>query len=245
MSKAPFGLEMKVANVVLGDGSRSRPDWVALRDWLKRRRPDIVALQKTGPISEANERALNEIGYAGRFRPSPHPHLGVAVLNRRGLGEPEVLPGLGWEETPRFLAVRIGKLRVCSLYVPWCDPETPRAAWLDRLRDHVDGQRYAAEHSLLCGDFNVSKIDSGNGPTVRSLRGIKDLGFADLYRERHPDLKSAPGHTRRHGKKHASRLHLILASTRLTQHVASACVDVESRPWPRKDAPPVVVDLDL
>lgn len=218
---------MKVANVVLGDSARSKPDWVALRDWLKRYRPDIVALQKTGPISEANERAFNGIGYVGRFLPSPQPYLGVGVLSGRALGEPEVLPGLDWEDVPRFLAVRIGKLLVCSLYVPWFDREAPRAAWLNRLRDHVEEQRYAVEHSLLCGDFNVSKIDSGNGPTVRSLRGIKDLDFADLYRERHPDPNSAPGHTRRYGMKHASRLHLILASRRLTQHVASACVDVE------------------
>ena len=153
---------MKIANAVLGDSPLSRPDWVALRDWLEEaRRPDIVALQKTGPISEANERALTEIGYADRFMPSPHPHLGVAVLNRRALGEPEVLPGLDWEKVPRFLAVRIGKLRVCSLYVPWSDPEAPRAAWLNRLRDHVEEQRYAGEHCLLCGDFNVSKIDRG------------------------------------------------------------------------------------
>ena len=236
---------MKAANIVLGDSPLSRPDWVALRDWLKRRRPDIVALQKTGPVSETDERDLYEIGYNGRFLPSPHPHLGVAVLNRRGLGEPEALPGLGWEEAPRFLAVRIGKLTVCSVYVPWCRPETPRAAWLDGLRDHVDEQCYAAEHCLLCGDFNVWKIDSGNGPTVRALRRIEDLGFADLYRKRHPNPESAPGHTRRHGRKDGSRLHLVLASRRLAQHVASACVDVESRPWPRKDAPPVVVDLDL
>lgn len=236
---------MKVANVVLGDSSRSRPDWVALRDWLRRRRPDIVALQKTGPRSEANEKALSEVGYAGSFLPSPHPHLGVAVLNRHGLGEPEQLPGLGWEEAPRFLAVRIGKLKVCSLYVPWCRLEAPRAAWIDGLRDHVEEQRFAAEPCLLCGDFNVSKINSGNGPTVRSLRRVETLGFADLYRERHPNPKSAPGHTRRYGSKYASRLHLILASRQLTRRVASACVDVESRPWPRKDAPPLVVDLDL
>ena len=52
------------------------------------------------------------------------------------------------------------------------------------------------------------------------------------------------GCTEKDPTKGDARLHLILASKNLAQGLRSAYVDVEAKPWPRRDAPPLVVELD-
>ena len=127
-----------------------------------------------------------------------------------------------------------------------------RVAWLNQLREHVAIEGYADRQSLLCGDFNVM----ADGPPWREgytqdekevLQELMDLGYCDLYRRAHPDHEKKRGWTRGYSEdspsKGSNRLHLILASESLKRRLRSACVDVESRPWPRKDAPPLVVEL--
>ena len=115
-------------------------------------------------------------------------------------------------------------------------------AWLNRLRQHVYDKSYAHQSSLLCGDFNV-KVKADGAPKgdryseqeQNVLEELMSLGFCDLYRHAHPNPEEKPGCTRGYSEKYPkgqSRLHLV------------SCLDVDSCPRPRKDAPPLVVDFD-
>ncbi len=243
---------MKIANVVLGD-TRVKPDWARLVVWLKRRRPEIVALQKTGPSEPYHEEALRKIGYEGWYLGNKENYRGVAILANldhlgRHVSSPQSvldreLPDDDRNES-RFLTVRIGDVLVSSIYAPYSSQIRTTADWLNRLGNHVDEQAYVHRNSLLCGDFNVPKIDkTSKGKLKQALRGIKRIGFCDLYRQAHPDPEEMPGHTRRCGTTHPSRLHLILASESLARQLGSAWMEPEPRLWPRGDAPPLVVDL--
>ena len=250
---------MKIANVAL-NGVKVHES--RLRHWLKDRHPDIITLQKIGPSEDFPAETLREIGYESTLLGKrSRSDLGVAILIRCGLPQPKVIPGAKQQEESRFLIVDIAGLRVSSVYAPF-NPKSEnreraikrRVAWLNRLQDHVKHYGYHNRDSLLCGDFNVKFKSDGPRQGLYSqdeedaLQKLLDLGFRDLYRCAHPDPKENPGHTRGYSKKcprGTSRLHLILATESLTQRLRSACVDVESKHRPRKDAPPLVVDLDF
>ena len=232
-------------------------------DWLQTthpdRRPDIVTIQKTGPEASFPKRALSEIGYETCCPGGPKHYLGVAVLSHRDLPPPETVDcGLpnATEGESRFLTVRIGRLRLSSVYVPF-GPDGPevirrRVRWLNRLREHVHDKGYTRRDTVLCGDFNVKFL--AEGPRGRSygqddedaLRAILNLGFVDLYRDTHPDPKERPGRTHGYRRKSdgTSRLHLMLASRSVARCRRNVWLDCDASPWPTKDGPPLVVDLD-
>ena len=240
---------MKVANVALSSMNTNGPD---LMCWLQETRPDFVTLQKIGVVTDFSTTALGRIGYESRLlgRQS-RSDLGVGILSKRNLPDPEIrvcrLPGAKQMES-RFLTVKVGKLWVASVYAPCPPPVSKTVDLLHRLRDHVQAEGYVDRESLLCGDFNVR----ADGPPMdgagrKALKEILHLGFTDLYRKAHPDPRKCLGCTRGYSPQFpdgTSRLHLILGSKVLTRRLLSACVDVEFRPWPRKDAPPLIVELD-
>lgn len=245
---------MIIANVALGGMNKYGSK---LCCWLENKRPDIVTIQKIGSDEDfcKHEGKLREIGYNTKFRgdrAGTYP-IGVAVLSCRKLPEPEEIPGVlpckGGKS--RFLAVNIGDLSVCAVYVPpSSSPDGPTADWLNCLRDHVDKEGYARRKSVLCGDFNVPKIDDiSNGRLKRALKELKDLGFCDLYRKAHPCVTDHPGCTWGYRKgdctKGASRLHRILASESLADSCSSVCLDDNPKLWPRPDAPPLIAELDI
>ena len=248
---------MKIANVVLGDVC-VKPDWTRLRDWLKGHRPDrrpgIVTLQKIGPSEPRHEEEIRKVGYEGWYLNHKENYLGVAILadrdfpSRHDPSPPSVLdrklPDDDRNES-RFLTVSIGDLLVSSIYAPYCKLNGPTVDWLNYLRTHVCNEGFAQRKSLLCGDFNVPKIDDkSKGRLKQALGELKELGFCDLYRQAHPCPEEMPGYTRHCGRKYPSRLHLILASRSLAQRLGSAYMEPEPGLWPRKDAPPLVVCLD-
>ena len=251
---------MKIANVVVGS---MKTNGFGLYDWLQKSRPDIVTLQKIGSENDFPVKPFNEIGFESEFlgRRSPS-DLGVAVLS---LQRPHMraceLPGAE-EKEARFLTVDIGALCVSSVYAPLNSKSENhkqaierRVAWLNRLLKLVDKDGYAFRDSLLCGDFNVKFKTGGRCKDEGlysqyeedALQELLDLGFYDLYREAYPNPKQEPGYTRGYSEKFpngTSRLHLMLASKSLKERLRSACVDIESKLWPRKDAPPLDVILD-
>ena len=250
---------MKIANVNAGN---PKLDWSRLCDWLKRhrpdQRPDIVTLQKIGPSEPRHEEELRKVCYEGWYLDHKKNYLGVAILahrdflSRHGLSPPKVLdcelPGDDRNES-RFLTVSIGDLLVSSIYAPYCKLNGPTIDWLNCLRTHVCKEGFAQRKSLLCGDFNVQKIDDKSKRKLKQALGeIKELGFCDLYRKAHPCVTENPGWTRGYSEEDctrgSNRLHLILASKTLTPRLQSACVEVESKPWPLKDAPALIVELD-
>lgn len=259
----------RIANVAL-DGMKNDADRVF--EWLRAihpdERPDIVTIQKTGRKDLFPRSDLREIGYESCCPGGPRRYLGVAILSHCGLPSPEVVDcGLphAAEGESRFLTVSIGGLWVSSVYVPY-GPKEPgpeqaiarRVEWLNRLRGHVCSKGHNRRHSVLCGDFNVKFKADGrcDGPrrdplfTAReqvALEALLDLGFVDLYRTTHPNTTEKPGRTRGYSKKHSegtSRLHLMLASHSLARHPRDIWLDPDASRWPRRDAPPLVVDLE-
>ena len=254
-------MTMRIANVAV-DGSAGYAS--RLCDWTRAsaNRPDIVTLQKVGPSERFPVDALEELGYESRLLGKRDASdLGVAVMSRRGgaLAPPKVLcSGLRGPDGPesRFLAVEIGGLRVGSVYAPY-GPGPPkqairrRVAWLKRLRNYVHAEGYADRPSLLCGDFNVRFRADGRGKDrfyspeeEDALNELLDLGFCDLYRRAHPDPRESPGRTRGYDRRPGgtSRLHLVLASERLVGGLRDAYLD-SGETWPRRDAPPLIVEL--
>ena len=244
---------MIIANVALRGMNNYGPK---LCGWLKERSPDIVTIQKIGLDKDfcKHKEELWKIGYNSKFRgdrAGNYP-LGVAVLTCRKLPEPEEIPG----ELPcnggrsRFLAVRIGNLSVCAIYVPPdSNKDGPTVDWLNCLREHICKEGYAQRKSLLCGDFNVPEVGASNGKPRWALDGLLRRKFDDLFRKAHPCVTDNPGWTwgYREGDctKGTSRLHLILASKCLAQDCRSVRLDDNQDLWPRPDAPPLIADLDV
>lgn len=257
---------MKIANVAVGNVG-CKPNWSGLCEWLKRRRPDIATLQKIGSTEPFPTEAFRKIDYESRFLDHNRNYLGVAILaqrdflSRRDVPSPKArdceLPGDDRNES-RFLTVSIGNLRVSSIYAPYGPASfgkrgaiERRIAWLNRLRDHVCSEGH--DRWVLCGDFNVK----ADGPPwgryysqdeKDALEELLRLGFVDVYRRAHPCAAKRRGWTRGYTEKNPTkgdaRLHLILASKSLAQSLRGAYVDVEAKPRPRKDAPPLIVDMD-
>ena len=219
--------------------------------WLKERSPDIVTIQKIGSKNPFPKENFCNIGYKCWFRDHKKYYRGVAILAHRdflshpGLPPPKELDCKlqGTDENEaRFLTVRIGELSISSVYAPVPKPTiAPTVDWLNCLRAHVCKEGFAQRKSLLCGDFNVPKVDDkSQGKLKLALKELKGLGFLDLYREKNPNKK---GNTRGCGHRHPSRLHLILASASLAQDCRGVRLDINS--GPRKDAPPLIADFDV
>ena len=86
---------MKVANVALSSMNSNGPDLLC---WLRRNRPDLVALQKIGVMTNFSASALGRIGYKSRLLGGQcRSDQGVGVLSKRNLPNPDIrvrqLPG--------------------------------------------------------------------------------------------------------------------------------------------------------
>ena len=219
-------------------------------------------IQKTGLKEHFPTKDLRKIGYESKYLGGLRSYLAVAKFSHRKFPPPEVLvcDFLGAETESRFLTVKIGDIRVSSVYAPFNAESLKRkqevierrVQWLNRLRDHVDKVGYNHRDSVHCGDFNVKfrADDQRSGlygeDDEDALKELLDLGFVDLYRKAHPDLRKEPGYTRGYCEKYpkgTSRLNLVLASGSLAQCLRYAFLDLNVDLWPREDAPPLVVDL--
>ncbi len=175
-----------------------------LLDWLRVRKPDLVALQKIN--AEERDFPSGELMDAGYYAvvhgspPEPRNNYGVAILSRR---EPRVvqqgLPGqdgLG----PRLLTVDVDGLEFSSVYAPYELESSKRRssgrsklAWFESLTEHLTATRPESGRRVKCGDFNVVPVNR-YGPK-RRLRTpnydkdvqarfgtmLKEAGLADLY----------------------------------------------------------------
>ena len=109
---------MRIANVAICGMNRYRS---RVRDWLEKRRPDVLTLQKIGLDEEFCEEEFLKVGYRSTFvggRSGPSSPVGVAILSHRALPQPKVcargLKGAKQGESG-FLTVDIGGLWVSSV----------------------------------------------------------------------------------------------------------------------------------
>ncbi len=219
--------------------------------WLDRRRPDLVALQKTFARSDRfPQEALQQAGYESAFYTQDgefNNGWGVAVLSRKTLPKPRILQeGLPGQEDrgARFLTVRVGGLEFSSVYAPYAAPKTNgldgairrKIAWMKRLREHVEERCTRSGPCVLAGDFNVvsdgppqDRIVNWTERERDELNALLDLGFVDLYRRRHPDSRTGCNYEFNIRKPVSTRLHRILGTTAVASQIHEAWVDLEYR----------------
>ena len=246
---------MKVATWSVNGVNRRLP---YLRHWLRKRQPDVVALQKIRVSGKRwgnfPRKAIEEVGYRVEELLADHELASVAVLIRqdflqsigcRGL---EVLQrGLaGQEADGRLLAVDAGRVQVASVYAPYapCRYSTrdqirrsikAKIGWLRCLNQWVN-QRDARKPMFLCGDFNVA-LDGDSAPETlnrspeerEALTSLCDSGFADLYRDFHGEGEPGFNSGIPITRPPDTRLHLVLGPPSVVPHIKSAWVDLEYR----------------
>jgi exodeoxyribonuclease III len=150
--------------------------------WLASESPDVLCLQETKVVdADFPLAAVEEAGYHAVFS-GQKTYNGVAILSR----EPIERSWLGFEdgvEDPqaRFIAAKIGSLRVASAYIPnGSSLDSPKyaykKAWLKRLRAWLDREVDPQEPFVLVGDFNIA-------PEARDVADLDRWGGGVLYNE--------------------------------------------------------------
>jgi len=248
------------------NGLRARLDFVLA--WLRERQPDVVGLQEIKLTDDIFPHdAFAEIGY----RAATHGQKswnGVAILARE---TPEVTQqGLPGQETfgARLLAARVGELDFTTVYVPNGKriehEDFPRKlAWLEALEKFLERDSDTSRPGIVCGDFNVcpSGLDSWNeaelagaifhSPRERErFQALLAVGFADLWRELHPDSHAFSWWDYRGGafhRKQGLRIDFLLGDPGARSALRAAEID---RDWRKKregltpsDHAPVWADL--
>lgn len=245
---------MKIATWSVNSARQRLP---YLRHWLRKRQPDIVALQK---IRVSGKRQSNfprteieDLGYHVEALLADYELASVAVLIRRGFlkeaSEPRVRQrGLtGREAEGGLLTVEVDQLLVSSVYAPYapCGNGTQdqsrrsiqtKVEWLRCLGNSVVDQLDTQKPTFLCGDFNVAPDGESIPDTVNrspeersALASLCASGFVDLYRDYHRDGRPGFNSGTPRTKPPDTRLHLILGTSGVAPHVKSAYVDLEYR----------------
>lgn len=239
---------MRVATWCVG-GLDSRLEYIC--HWLARRKPDLVAFQKTFVATgNAPVEALRRAGYESVFYSRDGEYRngwGVAVLCRMPRAKPTIvqegLPGQS-DRSARFLTVRSGDLEFSSVYAPYGNPRKNgfdgalerKIEWMNHLVDHLGMHRERAEQRVLAGDFNVVTEGKARPRTLNHTRAERDalarvmeLGFVDLHRHRHPEGDNGYNYGFDTNKPVTSRLHRILGTDAVARRVREAWVDLEYR----------------
>jgi len=179
-----------------------------LSDFLKSAQPDVLCLQETK--CETAKAQVLDLGFAHAawHEADKKGYSGTAILSRVApLKVAADIPGDHPREG-RVLTAEFKDLFVVSAYVPNSQRELVRLGY--RLKWDEDFRRHLARLAkrkpvLVCGDFNCAhqEIDLANPKTNRRNAGftdeerasfsrlLNDEGFADTFRELHPEKEGA------------------------------------------------------
>jgi len=176
--------------------------------WLESHAPDVVCAQETRIQDHQLSDEMRQPGglHAHYLHAEKPGYSGVAIWSKR---EPDaVIEGIGnpeFDAEGRVLTADFGPLRVVSLYLPSGSSSEERQAFkyrfMDELHDWLELQRASANHTLVCGDWNIAhrKIDlknwrgnqknSGFLPEERAWmdRLFDESDWADVYRQLYPE----------------------------------------------------------
>lgn len=174
--------------------------------FLDREAPDVLCLQELKtPDDQFPSEAVEAAGYHAAVL-GQKTYNGVAILSRAEPAEVERGMNDGVDDPQaRLIAAKVNGIHVVCVYVPngkavGSDKYAYKLEWLQRLEAWL-GRRYRPTDSVvLCGDMNVAPEardvafpERWEGSVLchedarAGLRAIRDLGFQDLYRLRHPD----------------------------------------------------------
>jgi len=236
-------------------------------EWVTANNPDVLVLQELKQVSDAFPAdALSEVGYAS-IANGQKTYNGVAVISRNQAADPVTeFPGYD-DPQRRVLAATIDGIRIVDLYIPngqsvGSEKYEYKLSWLAALRDFLRDELSRHEKLVVLGDFNIAPANEdvydaekwGDAilcsPLERNaLRGLLDLGLADVFRKFDQPEKSfswwdyrAAGFRRNAGL----RIDLILASDAMTKRCTASYVDKEPRAWDRpSDHAPVVAEFEF
>jgi exodeoxyribonuclease III len=229
-------------------------------EWLRDRRPDVLALQELKTVSE--EFPAGAFSAAG-YHPEVHgqkTYNGVALLSRTPLeGVGRGIPELQDDPQARIISGRLpagalgqkDPVDVINLYVP--NGESPvsekftyKLRWLEALARHLQSSYRPDQPLLLVGDFNIAPGDLDvHDPAVfagqvlftddehAALQRLLDWGLTDLFRQLRGSERLFSWWDYRMNafrRNLGARIDLVLA----TEPLARAAVSCEIDPGPRK-----------
>ncbi|RME34542.1 MAG: exodeoxyribonuclease III [Gammaproteobacteria bacterium] len=237
-------------------------------DWLRRVRPDVLAIQETKLSDhEFPVMAFAEIGYQPLIN-GQKGYNGVALIARHRMSRPVTeLPGDPDDLQRRLLGAACGPLYLLNLYVPngsevGSDKYRYKLSWLERLHLFTAELLRREAHLVLLGDFNIAPADEDvhdpaawqgkvlvSEPERQALRDLLALGLEDCFRRFDQPPGSYSWWDYRGGafeRNDGLRIDLILASAGL----AAACSECRIDTRPRalegpSDHAPVVATFDL
>jgi exodeoxyribonuclease-3 len=237
-----------------------------LGEWLKLRRPDVVALQET-KLEDAKfpDTDLAGLGYRSVFS-GQKTYNGVAILSRLPAGDVHMGIGGFEDEQRRVISATVDGVRIVDVYVVngqdvGTDKYEYKLRWLAALHDWLQGELEKYPRLVLLGDFNIAPDDRDvHDPLVwndnhiltstaerEALRRLYALGLHDSHRLHHDDAGQyswwdyrAAAYRRNLGL----RIDLALVSDALRERCTASRIDREPRTWERpSDHAPVGITL--
>ena len=238
-------------------------------NWLNARRPDVVGIQE---LKLTDDQFPHDAFERAGYRAVVHGQKawnGVAILSREpALVTQKGLPG-GEEMGARLLTADVAGLSFTTIYCPNGkridhDDFPRKLAWLDALATHFDERHDPSRPAVLCGDFNIcpTPLDTWDEERHRGsihhtdeertrFRKLLDLGFLDLFRERHPELRAFSWWDYRGGAFHRKlglRIDFLLGTAAVLARVRSIEIDRDYRKKKEgliaSDHAPVMADLE-
>src|SRR5580704_7819298 len=194
---------MKVATFNINNINRRLPN---LLTWLKRAKPDVVALQELKSTdNDFPHAAVEKAGYGAVWR-GQKTWNGVAILARNA--DPVLirnqLPGDPDDHEARYIEAAVRGVIITSLYLPNGNPQPGpkfdyKLAWFKRLKAHAAKFVKQDIPVALAGDYNVAPTALDIYPTKswdqdaliqpKSRAAFKSLvaqGWCDAIRHLHP-----------------------------------------------------------
>ncbi len=238
---------------------------------LQRHNPDVVCLQEIKTIASGfPTEQVQAAGYNVALH-GQKTYNGVALLSKTEITDLTttlpILPGAEEDPQARLICGTINGVRILNGYFPngstiTSDKFAYKLQWLDRLVAHVKATCDPAKPTLLCGDFNVAHDDLDvalpemwdnsvlTHETARNrLRALRDWGFRDVFREKHPQGKIYSWWDYRQlafPKGDGLRIDHIYMTSSIADKVTAAQIDREERKGQQpSDHAPVMVDFDL
>jgi exodeoxyribonuclease III len=237
-----------------------------LEEWLKLRRPDVVALQETKLEDEHfPDTDLASLGYRSVFS-GQKSYNGVAILSRLPIADEQVGIGGFADEQRRVIAATIDDVRVVNVYVVngqavGSEKYAYKLRWLEALHDWLQGELVKHPRLVLLGDFNIAPDDRDvHDPAVwnddhiltstaerQALRKLQALGLHDSHRLDHEDAGQFTWWDYRAAayRRHLGlRIDLALVSDALRERCTASRIDRDPRMWERpSDHAPVGLTL--
>ena len=237
-----------------------------LLELLEKHGPDVVCVQETKSDPGAFPHAeLRSAGY-GAVDHSAGRWAGVAILAREALPVDSSRTGLEGErraEEARWVEATVDGLRVASVYVPngraiGTEAFSDKLAFLEAVAERAT--ELASGPAMIVGDMNVCRtdldvydpeafVDSTHvTPEERArFEAIVGTGFADAFRELHPDDQGFTWWDYRAGHFHRRmglRIDYALLSEELRPRLESCGIDRDFRKGPKpSDHAPLLVQL--